>query len=92
MGACRSPKARLGDSCTAWTLEGVLVSVGCLCGWGWSVWKGGPRPDRVEDAGVSARAGARTGLLRPRPESVPEHTAAPHHLSPSEEASAWSEG
>lgn len=92
MGARGSPKARLGDSCTAWTLEGAPVSAGCLCGWGWGVWKLGAPTRWVQDAGVSERAEVRTGLLGPRPESVPEHTAAPPNLSPSEEASARSEG
>lgn len=57
MGARRSLKARLGNSCTAWTLEGVPVSAGCLCGWSRGVWKPGPCPDRVRNAGVSAGRG-----------------------------------
>ena len=42
LGARGSPKARLGNSCTAWTPEGVPVSAECLCGWSRGVWKPGP--------------------------------------------------
>ena len=58
LGARGSLKARLGDSCTAWTLEGAPVSAGCLCGWGRSVWKlGAPTRQGAGCWGISKGRG-----------------------------------